>query len=117
MNGLLTVTVEKTDPEGVVVYILEGELDLHEAAGFKQKLIADIKEGATKVLLDLTNLKYIDSSGIGAMIGGLQTAVKSGGKLKICGMNDSIRKPFELANLIKFFEIFPDRASALRSFT
>lgn len=104
-NQILTVT-------------LEGEnLDAKEAPLIKQKVIDLIAENnASKVILDLHHLNFIDSSGLGSLLSLLRALNGRGGDLKIASMTKPIRTVFELVCMHKIFEIYNNVEEAKRSF-
>lgn len=111
----MEVTIREVGPEKTNVLDLKGDLDLYEAPEFKGKLKTLIEAGARKIIINLKDLRYIDSSGIGALISGLQQVYKTGGKFKLAYLHQDIRRTFELANLVKLFEIYPTDEDALKS--
>ncbi len=95
---------------------LSGDFDLYEATEFKTRLKTWISSGVKKMVVNLKDLRYIDSSGIGALISGLQQMFKVGGKFKIAGLHQDLRRSFELANLVRLFEIYSTDDDAIKSF-
>ena len=90
-------------------------LDASSAKAFKTA-IAPALVPAAKVVLDLSELKFVDSSGLGAMLSSLRQLNGVGGDLKLCGMNKPIRSLFELVRMHRVFEIYNTREEAIRSF-
>lgn len=100
-----------SNPEPNVV-ALEGEIDLHESQQVRDGLSPVIKERHPQILIDLTGVSYIDSSGIAVLIDALQKTQSYGGKLLLCGMRDTVKNIFEIARLDQVFQIYPDRHTA-----
>jgi anti-sigma B factor antagonist len=71
---------------------------------------------SARIILDLSQLKFVDSSGLGAMLSCLRQLNGVGGDLKLCGMTKSVRALFQLVRMHRVFEIFNDRDDAIRSF-
>jgi anti-sigma B factor antagonist len=90
-------------------------LDAGSAKAFKTAILPALLPEA-KVILDLSELKFVDSSGLGAMLSSLRQLNGIGGDLKLCGMNKSIRSLFELVRMHRVFEIYNTRDEAIRSF-
>ena len=65
------------------------------------------------IVVDLTGVTYVDSSGLAALIQGMQDVQEYGGKFALAGVQDNVRPIFEIAKLDQVFEIFPDVDSAL----
>lgn len=92
-------------------------LDAKDAPDFKEKVINLIsKESSNNVVLDLHQLTFIDSSGLGSFLSVLRTLHTQGGELKLARMNKPIRTMFELVSMHKIFEIFNSTEDAIRSF-
>jgi len=98
-----------------VVTVPGTTLDASSAKDFKAA-IQPVLLPEAKVILDLSQLKFVDSSGLGAMLSSLRQLNGAGGDLKLCGMNKSIRSLFELVRMHRVFEIFNTREEAARSF-
>jgi anti-sigma B factor antagonist len=92
---------------------LEGEIDLHLSPEVNQALQELIKEQPQKLLVDLTNVSYIDSSGLAVLLEGMRNVESYGGKLYLVGMQDSLRPVFESSRLDHVFRIERDADAAL----
>lgn len=93
-----------------------GELTASSSPELKAKLNSMIKAGKTTLLIDMSEVVFIDSSGLGALVACLQRVSEAGGVLKIFGLQDHPRKVFFLTRLDRVFDIFDDREAALESF-
>lgn len=92
-------------------------LDAKDSPEFKEKINGLItNSGTNNVVLDLSQLKFIDSSGLGAFLSVLRTLHTIGGELKLACMGKSIRTIFELVSMHKIFEIFNSTEDAVKSF-
>ena len=91
------------------------DLDASNAPDFKRDMAAVVDE-SRKLVLDLSHLKFVDSSGLGAFISLLRKLNAKGGDLKLCGMSKPVRAVFELVRMHRVFEILPTREDALRAF-
>jgi len=101
----------------VIVVALPGDmLDASNAKEFKRD-IAPVLEPQAKVVFDLAELRFVDSSGLGAFLSCLRQLNATGGDLKLCGMTKPVRTLFELVRMHKIFDIVGTRDEALRSFT
>lgn len=92
---------------------LEGEIDFHRSPEIAAMLSDTIKERPEKLVLDISNMSYIDSSGLAALLNGLRKVGAYGGMLYLVGMQDEVRTIFETSRLDQVFRIFPDAAGAL----
>lgn len=97
------------------VLMLVGELDLHESESVRAKIDPLIAEKVPRIVVDLTKLSYIDSSGIAIFIETMRRVQAYGGKLLFFGLHDTVRNIFEVARLDQVFAIYPDKESALAS--
>jgi len=91
------------------------ELDASNAAEFKRD-IAPVLEANTKLVLDLSRLRFVDSSGLGAFISCLRKLNAKGGDLKLCGMSKQVRAVFELVRMHRIFDIYRTKEEAVRAF-
>jgi anti-sigma B factor antagonist len=91
------------------------ELDASNASELKRD-IATVLQANTKVVLDLSRVRFMDSSGLGAMLSCLRQLNARKGDLKLCGMSTQVRGAFDLVRLHRIFEIYPNRAEAVLAF-
>ena len=100
----------------VTVVVLPGEqLDAGNAKEFKRD-IAALLEPSSKVVFDLGELRFVDSSGLGAILSCLRQLNAKGGDLKLCEMSKPVRALFELVRMHKIFDIYGTKDDALRAF-
>jgi anti-sigma B factor antagonist len=99
---------------GSVILDISGDIDLAHSPAMRKVLLGEIKEKHTKkVLLNLKNVRYIDSSGIASLVEGLKASRDSGGRLILYGLSPSVREVMELSRLQKIFEIYDSEEQAL----
>jgi anti-sigma B factor antagonist len=100
------------------IYLLElsGRVDASCSGQLKDTVTAMIDAQKKKILIDLSAVNFIDSSGLGMLVACLRSATKTGGALKITSLQESPKKLFEVTRLDRVFEIFDDRDSAIKSF-
>ena len=110
----MELAFEKMDD--VTVVILPGEeLDASNAKEFKGN-VAPLLQPQAKVVLDLSQLRFVDSSGLGSILSCLRQLSTTGGDLKLCGMSQRVRGLFELVRMHRIFDIYPTRDEAVRAF-
>ena len=102
-----------TLPDAPNVLPLEGEIDLHVSPRIAAALGAIIEQKPTRLVVDLSAVSYIDSSGLAVLIEGMQNVEAYGGKLVLAGLQDNVRPIFEIARLDQVFLIFPHVDAAL----
>jgi len=101
----------------VTVIDASGRITLGEGASNFRDSIRDLAaKGNKKLLLNLGDVSYIDSSGIGELVSGFTTVTNSGGVLKLVGLNKRVKDLLQITKLYTVFEVFDDEALALRSF-
>lgn len=110
----MDLTIEKID--GVAVVQLPAkELDAANTAEFKFA-VAPILKAHAKVVFDLGQLRFIDSSGLGAFLSCLRQLSTRGGELKLCGMSTQVYQTFELVRMHKIFDIYATKKEAAAAF-
>ena len=92
---------------------LEGEIDLHVAPGIAASLKTMVDEKPKQLVVDLSRVSYIDSSGLAVLIEAMQNVNGYGGKFALAGLQDGVRPIFEIARLDQVFRIYPDADSTL----
>lgn len=110
----MEISASKIGNVAVAVVPVE-ELDASNTAEFKRD-VTPVLEGNASLVIDLSRLRFIDSSGLGAMLSCLRQVSARGGDLKLCGMSKQVRATFELVRMHRIFEIFPTQLEAVRAF-
>jgi anti-sigma B factor antagonist len=101
----------------VTILDAAGRITLGEAASaFRDKIRELVSKGNKKILLNLGEVSYIDSSGIGEMVSGFTSVTNSGGQLKLVGLNKRVKDLLQITKLYTVFEVFDDEAAAVKSF-
>ena len=98
-----------------IATILVEDLDAGNVADFRRD-IAPVLEAHPRLVLDLSRLRFVDSSGLGAFISCLRALNAKGGDLKLCGMSRQVRAVFELVRMHRVFEILDTREHAIEAF-
>jgi anti-sigma B factor antagonist len=100
-------------PDAPNVLPLTGEIDLHVSPRVAASLNAIIQQKPGRVVVDLSGVSYIDSSGLAVLIEGMQNVEAYGGKFVLAGLQENVRPIFEIARLDQVFIIFPHVDAAL----
>ena len=91
---------------GDVRVTLRGDADVYSAADLRRRLNEVIDDGEASVVVDLSHLAFLDTSGLGVLVGATQRARRSGGTLAlVLGRNDSVRMVFEITGLDKVLDV------------
>lgn len=101
-----------TSSDSSNVLPLEGEIDLHVSPRIAASLHALVAAKPKQVVVDLSKVSYIDSSGLAVLIEGMQNVAAYGGKFALAGLQETVRPIFEIARLDQVFQIFPDVSAA-----
>jgi anti-sigma B factor antagonist len=101
----------------VTVVDAVGRITLGEGASTFRDTIRDlVASGHKKLLLNLGEVSYIDSSGIGEMVSGFTTVANQGGTVKLLNLTKRVKDLLQITKLYTVFEVFEDEAAAVRSF-
>ena len=106
------MTEQVLEQNDKLIVALDGDVDLNRAPDIRRILLDCVARGLD-VLVDLSGVTYIDSSGIASLVEALQEAGKKGTGLGLVAVSDDARKVFELARLDKVFAIHADLQSAM----
>jgi anti-anti-sigma factor len=93
----------------VNVLSLSGVIDGARGDELRREVKDIMTYGSDIVLIDLHEVKFIDSSGLGALVSAMKIVRNSGGKLYVCSMNDQVKMLFELTKMDRIFQQFVDR--------
>lgn len=99
----------------LVLELREDNLDAGNVRDFKEAAQA-LAQSRNRVVLDLSGVKFIDSSGLGALISCLRRQQEQRGDLRLCEMSKTVRALFELMRMHRVFSIYATRAEAVQSF-
>lgn len=108
----MNVTVEQL-PKGVLL-VVEGQVDMHTSPELRGRLREALERKSSPIVVDLTKVGFIDSSGLATLIEALQAVGKFGGRLRLCGLAPAVRNLFKLSNLISIFDIRESREDATK---
>jgi anti-sigma B factor antagonist len=88
--------------------LLKGDVDMNTSPDVRSSLGEVFRQGNAKALLiNLSHVRYMDSSGIATLVEAMQNCMKQGMRLRLVELSPSVRDVFELARLSSIFEIFP----------
>jgi anti-sigma B factor antagonist len=102
----------------VTVVDAVGRITLGDGATTFRDTVRDLATaGNKKLLLNLAEVSYIDSSGIGEMVSGFTTITNQGGQVKLLNLTKRVKDLLQITKLYTVFEVFDDEAHAVRSFS
>ena len=103
---------------GVIVVVASGKLTMGEGAtALRSKIRELVASGSRRIVLNLADVSYMDSSGLGELVGAHTTVVAAGGEIKLLNLAKRVHDLLKLTKLYTVFEAFEDEASAVNSFS
>jgi len=100
----------------VVVYVKEERLDANNSEELKAELVRIFEGGSKDLIVDLKEVRFIDSSGLGVLVSGFKNASTRQGTIKLSGLQTQVKSMFELTRLHRVFDIFTTVDDALESY-
>jgi anti-sigma B factor antagonist len=97
-----------------LVLELEGQIDLYSAPAFKERMLGAIDEGKRRIVVDLSKVDFMDSTGLSVLVGAWKRVSPENGSVTIVTDQDEVRRLFELVGLDYAFAIVADRDEAIR---
>ncbi len=110
----IKVNVRETDGDCSIVE-LAGEIDVYTSPKVKDALGELIDRGVYNLVIDLEKVRYIDSTGLGVLIGGLKRVREHGGTVNLVCTNPQIKKIFDITGLVKIFGIYDSEGAAMKA--
>jgi anti-sigma B factor antagonist len=108
--------VEK-ESEGVTILELDGRSVLgEESNAFRERVKTLLAAGKTKIVLNMGNVTYIDSAGLGTLVASHQSARTQGATLKLSHLGSKFMELLQVTKLLTVFDVYPTEAEAVRSF-
>lgn len=98
------VVHEKIEKENQITVMVEGEVDVYTAPKLREKLLP-LCDGKNQIKVNLAHVNYIDSTGLGVLIGAYKAQRQTAGKLIISGMNSRLSRLFKITGLHEIMEI------------
>ena len=113
----MNLKVSTRQVDGVSIVDCSGRITLGEGSVVLRDTVKDLlSKGQTKILLNLGDVNYIDSSGIGELVSAYTTAKNQGGELKLLKLTKKVHDLLQITKLYTVFEVKDDEAAAVKSF-
>lgn len=109
----MDLTLATRDVDGRVVIEVAGEIDVYSAPKLRDRLSDLVGEGAYDLIIDMEGVEFIDSTGLGVLVGGLKKVRSHDGGLKLVCTQDRLLKIFQITGLSKVFAIHDSVENAL----
>ena len=101
---------------GLTVCHIEGEVDITSSPDIKKAFDKLISQKTPKIVINLSRVTYVDSSGLATLVEILKNMRSYGGRMRLAGMSSKIKSLFEITKLEKLFEIMADETQAIATF-
>jgi anti-sigma B factor antagonist len=117
-EDLVALKMTNREVNGVSVVALDGRIVLgEESTALRQKLKSLIAEGKKKIVLNMDNIKYIDSAGLGILVAAHVSAKTQGASLHLCHLGSKFQEVLQITKLLTVFEVCDTEAAAVASFS
>lgn len=113
---MMSLQIEMEHGSKAVIVRLKGELDHHTAEAVKARMEEAVERGNAKhVILSLKDLTFMDSSGLGVILGRYKQITGKGGKMVVCDVNPAVYRLFEMSGLFKIVSLEENERQAIAS--
>ena len=114
---IVTIKMTNSEVDGVSVVTLDGRIVLgDESNSFREKLKSMLAEGKKKIVLNMVNIKYIDSSGLGTLVAAHVSAKTQGASVRLCNLGKKFHEVMQITKLLTIFDVYDTEAAAVSSF-
>lgn len=114
-NGNISGNVIKSvrREKGVIFVEVTGDIDLYRSVELRENLLTLVAEKPKATIINMSEVGFMDSSGLATLVETLQLSRRDGGELKLVGVQDRVRSIFEISRLDSIFQIFDSEAEAM----
>jgi anti-sigma B factor antagonist len=113
----MSVKMTNREVDGVSVVELDGRIVLgEESNSLREKLKSLIAEGKKKIVLNMAEIKYIDSSGLGTLVAAHLSAKNQGASVRLCHLGKKFHEIMQMTKLLTVFDVYDTEAAAVSSF-
>jgi anti-sigma B factor antagonist len=102
----VNLDLETSKKGDVAIISLRGEIDVYTAPRLRQALIDLVEGGSKDIVVDMDKVDFLDSTGLGVLVGGLKRVKSNDGEMKLVVTQDRIMKIFDITGLAKVFPMF-----------
>lgn len=107
--------IEVRKEEALIIKLLEKSLEASNSRDFKTKLLEFINQGQRMIILNLSQVEFIDSSGLGTLISILKLLANHQGNISICEMQEPVKRTFNLTRLNQVFSVYSTEEECLKA--
>jgi len=108
----MQLSIEKRSA-AVLILVQESRLDAHNSGDLKTELMKQFESGQSLIIVDLQEVRFVDSSGLGVLVSGFKNASARSGNFILCGLQQQVKSMFELTRLHRVFDIYATSEEAL----
>ena len=113
----MAVKMTNSEVDGVSVVALDGQIVLgEESNSLREKLKSLIAEGKKKIVLNMDNIKYIDSAGVGTLVAAHISAHTQGASVRLCHLGRKFHEVMQITKLLTVFDVYDTEVAAVSSF-
>ena len=113
----MSVRITNSEVDGVSVVELDGRIVLgEESNSLREQIKSLIAEGKKKIVLNMANIKYIDSAGLGTLVAAHLSAKNQGASVRLCHLGEKFHEVLQLTKLLTIFDVYDTQAAAVSSF-
>lgn len=105
--------IEKESARGVIIMKVGGRLDGDSTDALEKEVLNVLDAGGDRLLLDFSELEYINSSGLRILVMAFQRLKQTGGRLAVCSLKDYISEVFDISGYNRLFSLYPNREDAV----
>ncbi len=112
------MTIDTRTVDGVTVLDIHGKITIGEGSAEIRNTVRDLLQaGRKKILLNMEDVSYVDSSGIGEMVSSFTTVTNQGGELKLLHLTKKLRELLAITKLLTVFDSYTDEGEAVSSYS
>lgn len=113
----MALKITERDVDGVIVLSLEGRIVLgEESNSLREKVKSLLAAGKKKIVLNMSNVTYIDSAGLGTLVAAHHSAKTQGTTLRLSNLGAKFQEVLQVTKLLTVFEVFDSETAAIQSF-
>jgi anti-sigma B factor antagonist len=113
----MSLRMTNSEVNGVSVVELDGRIVLgEESTSFREKLKSLIAEGKKKIVLNMADIEYIDSAGLGTLVAAHLSAKTQGASVRLCHLGNKFHEVLQMTRLLTIFDVYDTEAAAVSSF-
>jgi anti-sigma B factor antagonist len=113
LGEIVDLTLETREQDGHTLLAIAGEIDVYTAPKLRDKITELVNAGHHSLILDMENVDFLDSTGLGVLVGGLKKIRAQDGTMALICSQDRLLKIFKITGLAKVFTIYSSETAAL----